>query len=32
VNGLNSYVVTLFIFGAVVLLTAWLPMGLRRMP
>lgn len=31
-NGLNSYVVTLFIFGAVVLLTAWLPMALRRMP
>jgi hypothetical protein len=24
---LNTYVVTLFIFGAVVLLTAWLPMA-----
>lgn len=30
--GLNSYVVTLLIFGAVVLLTAWLPMALRRIP
>jgi NhaP-type Na+/H+ or K+/H+ antiporter len=29
---LNTYVVTLFIFGAVVLLTAWLPMALRRLP
>jgi len=29
---LNSYVVTLLIFGAVVLLTAWLPMALRRIP
>jgi NhaP-type Na+/H+ or K+/H+ antiporter len=30
--GLNSYVVTLLIFGGVVLLTAWLPMALRRIP
>jgi len=29
---LNTYVVTLFIFGTVVLLTAWLPMALRRLP
>ena len=29
---MNSYVVTLLIFGAVVLLTAWLPMALRRIP
>jgi len=29
---LNTYVATLFIFGAVVLLTAWLPMALRRLP
>lgn len=27
-----DYVVTLFIFGAVVLLTTWLPLVLRRMP
>jgi NhaP-type Na+/H+ or K+/H+ antiporter len=32
VNALNGYVVTLLIFGAVVLLTAWLPMALRRVP
>lgn len=32
VSVLNSYVVTLLIFGAVVLLTAWLPMALRRIP
>lgn len=31
-NLLNSYVVTLLIFGVVVLLTAWLPMALRRIP
>jgi NhaP-type Na+/H+ or K+/H+ antiporter len=30
--GLNTYVVTLLIFGAVVLLTVWLPMALRRLP
>ncbi|WFU12427.1 cation:proton antiporter (plasmid) [Rhizobium sp. CB3090] len=29
---MNSYSVTLFIFGLVVLLTAWLPMVLKRMP
>ena len=29
---MNTYVVTLLIFGAVVLLTAWLPMALRRLP
>jgi NhaP-type Na+/H+ or K+/H+ antiporter len=29
---LNSYVATVFIFGVVVLLTAWLPMALRRLP
>ncbi len=29
---MNAYVVTLFIFGAVVLLTTWLPLVLRRMP
>ncbi|AVA25187.1 cation:proton antiporter [Rhizobium sp. NXC24] len=29
---MNSYVVTLFIFGVVVLLTAWLPMVLKRIP
>lgn len=29
---MNQYVVTLFIFGAVVLLTAWLPLALKRMP
>ncbi len=29
---MNSYVVTLLVFGAVVLLTAWLPMALRRIP
>ncbi|TWF43983.1 cation:proton antiporter [Neorhizobium alkalisoli] len=29
---MNSYVITLFIFGVVVLLTAWLPMALRRLP
>jgi NhaP-type Na+/H+ or K+/H+ antiporter len=29
---LNTYVVTLLIFGGVVLLTAWLPMALRRLP
>jgi NhaP-type Na+/H+ or K+/H+ antiporter len=29
---LNTYVVTLLIFGAVVLLTVWLPMALRRLP
>jgi NhaP-type Na+/H+ or K+/H+ antiporter len=29
---LNTYVVTLFILGAVILLTAWLPMALRRLP
>jgi NhaP-type Na+/H+ or K+/H+ antiporter len=28
----NTYVVTLLMFGAVVLLTAWLPMALRRLP
>jgi NhaP-type Na+/H+ or K+/H+ antiporter len=28
----NTYVVTLLMFGAVVLLTAWLPMGLRLLP
>lgn len=27
-----DYVVTLFIFGAVVLLTTWLPLALKRMP
>ena len=27
-----DYVVTLFIFGVVVLLTTWLPLALRRMP
>lgn len=31
-TGLNTYVVTLLVFGAVVLLTAWLPMALRRVP
>lgn len=31
-TGVNTYVVTLLIFGAVVLLTAWLPMALRRVP
>jgi NhaP-type Na+/H+ or K+/H+ antiporter len=29
---LNTHVVTLLIFGGVVLLTAWLPMALRRLP
>ncbi|AYD04690.1 cation:proton antiporter [Neorhizobium sp. NCHU2750] len=29
---MNTYVVTLFIFGVVVLLTTWLPLALRRMP
>lgn len=29
---LNSYAVTIFIFGGVVLLTTWLPLVLRRMP
>lgn len=29
---MSSYVVTLFIFGFVVLLTAWLPLALRRIP
>jgi NhaP-type Na+/H+ or K+/H+ antiporter len=29
---MNNYVVTLLIFGIVVLLTAWLPMVLKRMP
>ncbi|MBB4008104.1 cation:proton antiporter [Allorhizobium taibaishanense] len=29
---MNHYVVTLFIFGAVVLLTTWLPLFLKRMP
>ncbi|MDM9627737.1 cation:proton antiporter [Rhizobium sp. S152] len=29
---MNTYVVTLFIFGAIVLLTTWLPLALRRMP
>ncbi len=29
---MNTYVVTLLIFGAVVLLTVWLPMALRRLP
>lgn len=29
---MNAYVTTLLIFGAVVLLTAWLPMALRRLP
>ncbi|NLR97031.1 sodium:proton antiporter [Rhizobium sp. P38BS-XIX] len=29
---MNSYVVTLFIFGAIVLLTTWLPLVLKRMP
>jgi sodium/hydrogen antiporter len=28
----NTYIVTLLIFGAVILLTAWLPMALRRAP
>ncbi|WP_354669116.1 cation:proton antiporter [Rhizobium sp. S163] len=31
-NELNTYVVTLLIFGAIVLLTAWLPMALKRVP
>lgn len=29
---MNSYVATLVLFGVVVLLTAWLPMALRRLP
>lgn len=29
---MNTYLITLLIFGAVVLLTAWLPMALRRLP
>lgn len=29
---MNAYVVTLLIFGAVVLLTVWLPMALSRLP
>lgn len=29
---MNAYVVTLFIFGAIVLLTTWLPLALKRMP
>ncbi len=29
---MNPYMVTLFIFGAIVLLTAWLPLALRHMP
>ncbi len=29
---MNVYVVTLVIFGVVILLTAWLPMALRRLP
>lgn len=29
---MNTYVITLFIFGGVILLTAWLPMALRRLP
>lgn len=29
---MNTYMVTLFIFGAIVLLTAWLPLALRHMP
>ncbi|WP_040675323.1 cation:proton antiporter [Rhizobium grahamii] len=29
---MNTYIVTLFIFGGVVLLTTWLPLVLRRMP
>lgn len=29
---LNSYVVTLFIFGGIVLLTTWLPLVLKQMP
>ncbi|WP_025662131.1 cation:proton antiporter [Rhizobium sp. IBUN] len=29
---MNSYAVTLLLFGAVVLLTAWLPLVLRRIP
>lgn len=29
---MNSYVATLVVFGVVVLLTAWLPMALRRLP
>ena len=31
-TGLNAYIVTLLIFGGVVLLTAWLPMELGRVP
>ncbi|TWB42774.1 hypothetical protein FBZ98_12216, partial [Rhizobium sp. ERR 922] len=27
-----DYVVTLFIFGVVVLLTTWLPLALKRIP
>ncbi|WP_312407701.1 cation:proton antiporter [Rhizobium sp.] len=29
---MDTYIVTLLIFGAVVLLTAWLPMALRKLP
>lgn len=29
---MNSYVITLFIFGLIVLLTTWLPLALKRMP
>ncbi|QND46059.1 sodium:proton antiporter (plasmid) [Rhizobium lusitanum] len=29
---MDAYMVTLFIFGVIVLLTAWLPLALRRMP
>ena len=29
---MHSYVITMFIFGAVVLLTTWLPLALKRMP
>jgi NhaP-type Na+/H+ or K+/H+ antiporter len=29
---MNTYMVTLFIFGAIVLLTAWLPLALRQLP
>ncbi|MDP9812966.1 NhaP-type Na+/H+ or K+/H+ antiporter [Rhizobium tibeticum] len=29
---MNSYVATLFILGVIILLTAWLPLALRRLP
>ncbi|WP_338012510.1 hypothetical protein [Rhizobium sp. Root708] len=31
-TSVNSYIVTLFVFGFVVLMTTWLPLVVRHMP